>query len=233
MVTIQENNFSIPRPAIMQHIGLRREQQDAVAFGSDYLILADGMGGQPQGARAGRLAAAGAENVLLRGPVKTRNADRIMQDCFRNADKFVAGLQNYDRHSPHIWDWPGSTLLVAFRTTDDELYLGSMGDSRGYIWDGEYLTQLTFDDADNFGFITRFVGMGIPDKYQGGLVNYRKGDRLMLATDGMFGPLEDDAIQFVFEQCEGLPASDICRQLTAGALAAGGRENITVAVWDL
>ena len=217
----------------MQHIGLRREQQDAVAFGGDYVIVADGMGGQPAGASAGRLAAAGAENVMLRGPVKAGNGDRILKDCFFNADKFVSGLRNYSNHSPHIWDWPGSTLLVAFRSVDEELWVGSQGDSRAYIWDGEYLTQLTFDDADGFGFITRFVGMGIPDRCQRNLVNYRKGDRLMLATDGMFGPLEDDAIQFVFEQCADHPSSEICRQLTAGALAAGGKDNITVAVWDL
>jgi protein phosphatase len=54
------------------------------------------------------------------------------------------------------------------------------------------------------------------------------GDRVLLCSDGLTDGVGDDAIQALL--AEAPTAADACQALTARALEAGGRDNITVIV---
>jgi protein phosphatase len=57
-----------------------------------------------------------------------------------------------------------------------------------------------------------------------------QGDRLLLASDGLTDGVSDEEIQQILGSGD---CDAACRKLMEGALAAGGRDNITVIVADV
>ena len=59
-------------------------------------------------------------------------------------------------------------------------------------------------------------------------VGLRDGDQLLLCTDGLTGMVSEDAIRDLL--AAGGTAESACRALIDAALAAGGKDNVTVAL---
>jgi protein phosphatase len=128
-----------------------------------------------------------------------------------------------------------------------------VGDSRAYLYRVGKLTPLTtdhswvFDEYVNPGVLTReqgrthpncniiskCVGAGIPDAPAGDIceVTVRPGDRLLLATDGLTDMLPEPGIEALCGEHE--DRASLADALVAAALAAGGRDNITLLVIDV
>jgi serine/threonine protein phosphatase PrpC len=148
-----------------------------------------------------------------------------------------------------------SCTIVSALCREGEIVIGWVGDSRAYWVDDDGARQLTVDDsfaeegvtkglltpeqAAKSPFlhaITNWVGPNAPERppHTAVLRPDRRG-RLVLCTDGMWNYTADiDELDRLFEALpsDASPA-EVARALTDTALAAGGHDNITVAVVDI
>lgn len=140
----------------------------------------------------------------------------------------------------------GTTATIA-ALVDDHLFLGQVGDSRGYILRGDRLVQVTRDqslvnqlieagqlteeEAETFEHNNIILqALGTADTVQVDLtyVHLRTGDTLMLCSDGLSGMVRNDEIREVLRSVE--DPLEACKTLTDRANQAGGHDNITVVV---
>ena len=129
------------------------------------------------------------------------------------------------------------------------MFVAQVGDSRAYILrngqmmqvtrDQSLVTQLieagqlTEEEAETFEHNNIILqALGTADTVQVDLtyVDLRRGDRLMMCSDGLTGMIRAEEIrQVLINQVDPLQA---CKELTDRANAAGGHDNITVIVAD-
>lgn len=140
----------------------------------------------------------------------------------------------------------GTTATVA-ALVDDRLFIAQVGDSRGYILRGQELVQVTRDqslvnqlieagqlteeEAETFehnNIILQALGTAETVQVDLTYVELRRGDTLLLCSDGLSGMIRSDEIREVL-LTHGDPL-DACKELTERANQAGGHDNITVIV---
>ncbi len=142
----------------------------------------------------------------------------------------------------------GTTATIA-ALIDGRMFVAQVGDSRAYILRNGQLIQVTRDqslvtqlieagqlteeEAETFEHNNIILqALGTADTVQVDLtyVDLRRGDRLMLCSDGLTGMIRADEIrQVLINQVDPMQA---CKDLTDRANAAGGHDNITVIVAD-
>ena len=206
-------------------------------------VVADGMGGHAAGEVASEMAVRGVTHDLgsLKGVALDEAVSR-MTAAIRaaNAAIFERTLIEHDKRGM------GTTATVL--TLQGGRYLiGHVGDSRGYLLRDGALHQLTKDhsyvqEQVDAGYltpeqarthpysnvITRCVGASgdvVPDIFSG---NCRPGDVFLLASDGLTGMVEDDALQSIL-RTPGAPDRWVERMI-AEANRRGGLDNITAIV---
>jgi serine/threonine protein phosphatase PrpC len=211
------------------------------------LVVADGMGGQAAGEVASRLALrAVVEHVLA-------TADWVMRDAGvhraqieeRMAVRFVVADQavhDEAARNPRAAGL-GSTMTLA-ACQGANLFLGHVGDSRAYLLRRGTLRVLTHDHS----FAQALADSGVISQEEvshhrmrnallrnlGGknthadlsYLRLASGDQLLLCTDGLTDMVEEDAIRDVLLTPSTAQAA--CDALVSAALAAGGRDNVTV-----
>jgi PPM family protein phosphatase len=139
----------------------------------------------------------------------------------------------------------GTTLTLAYVVFPDA-YVAHVGDSRCYVWRKGALTQVTRDhtlaaqlrarmgertrgsDLSHFDhvLVNAVGGDGKQPEVEGHRVRLAPQDRLILCSDGLFNELDDSAIAKVV--AEARSAAEACHSLASAAIAAGGRDNVTV-----
>ncbi|WP_261663339.1 PP2C family protein-serine/threonine phosphatase [Deinococcus sp. Marseille-Q6407] len=208
--------------------------------GAQLFAVADGMGGHAAGELASRLALETFAGVMQRQrePLAQRAifaAEKANQAVYRRAVGDLSGM--------------GTTLLAAM-ITQATLYLTHIGDSRAYLLRGEALYRLT----DDHSWVAEQLRAGqlTPEQAQahrwrnvvsnalGGEERVRlellsvplePGDRLLLCTDGLYGPVGDYKLLTILS----LPRSpeQVARLLIDQANQAGGPDNISAVVVDV
>ncbi len=151
-------------------------------------------------------------------------------------------------------DAPSCTLVSAV-CRDGELVIGWVGDSRAYWIAGQSSRLLTVDDswaqeqvtaglmsaaqagADSRAHsITRWLGEDAPEG-PAQIVTLRPTElgRLVLCSDGLwnYAPDATDIAALLEALASDATALAVAHSLTDAALAAGGRDNITVAILDI
>jgi protein phosphatase len=143
----------------------------------------------------------------------------------------------------------GSTLTAAV-VWNGYAYIAQVGDSRAYLFRAGRMVLLTEDqtlvrELINQGSITpeqarvhpqRSVitqALGGPDPIRVALckATLRRGDRLLLCSDGLHGELADDRLEQILAL--GLPGQQTLDTMLEEALALGGRDNITALLLEL
>lgn len=215
-------------------------------------IVCDGVSSSAAAADASA-AAASAGAAALAESLADPDADRVVAMRGAMATALDAVVQvawtRTRRHGP-----PACTFLGA--TWDGrEITIGAVGDCRGYWIGDDDAEQLTVDDswvqeqvdagaldpehAEHHPYahaITRWMGEDAP----GGVpriatyVPTERG-RLVLCSDGLwnYAPTTDRIAELVRAHESRTAPVDVARALTRVALAAGGRDNVTVAVVDV
>ena len=144
----------------------------------------------------------------------------------------------------HGLEGMGSTATVA-GILDDFLYLGQVGDSRAYLIRNGSVFQLTRDQSVvqelvEAGKLTEeeavqsrrrnmiLQALGIAPSVSVDLTyqQLRRGDTLLLCSDGLSGPVQPQEMATVLEQVPDLVQA--CDRLVALANERGGPDNITV-----
>jgi serine/threonine protein phosphatase PrpC len=244
---------SLPfRCAGLSHIGkVREENEDTFIMDPELglFIVSDGMGGH----RGGELAS----NIVIEDlPVMIEvRLDKLkvgtpaaIRNLFKKAIREQSRQLNLEGTSETGYKDMGATLVVAL-IRNNRAYIANLGDSRIYRFRNRRLLQLTKDhsvvsellgkgkirpeEAENHeaqGVITHYVGM--EDKARPYLRSFqlKKGDRLLLCTDGLTDSIDDKAIAAILSKKQ--ECKQTCQVLIDVANAAGGHDNITVVVVD-
>lgn len=230
------------------------DNQDAVAIGRRAdgalaLVVCDGVSSSAAAAQAATAAATVACDVLVT-PGGQPDAERAAA-AVRAAHRAV--VQQLTRREPGR-DPPGTTIVAAL-ARPGMVAVAWIGDSRAYLLEAGGARLLTRDDS----WVAAVVDAGMPEaearrapqahallRCIGPLESEDTGEepepgvvtaqahaaaRLLLCSDGLWGVGEVGDL--VAATPPGLDAPDLARELVRRALAAGGTDDVAVAVADL
>lgn len=233
--------------------GLARENnEDAVTYDppTSLTVLADGMGGYNAGEVASGMATAFIKSELSRWlsqvgkTANAREVRRAMEICVDNANRSIFNSANSNPQYAGM----GTTLVVGV-CHEARLMLGHIGDSRCYRLRGEELTQITKDhsllqeqmDAGlitpeqaatslNKNLVTR--ALGVEDSVLLEVNEHRvdAGDLYLMCSDGLSDMVDDAGIAAILQTADTLEHKSAA--LVAAANAAGGRDNISVLLFQ-
>jgi protein phosphatase len=211
------------------------------------LVVADGMGG----AAAGELASEMATDTIYAHLVKTWNAEEeVTPQRFAYRLKEAIEVANSSIHA-HAKAHPEvrgmGTTTTAAGVLGDQLYLTQVGDSRAYLIRGGEAHQLTKDQSlmqrlveagelteeeaahsERRNIILQALGPDPKVKVDLTHQEVRRGDILMLCSDGLSGQVKKEEIAKIVSTAPNLSAA--CDQLIALANERGGPDNITVVI---
>jgi protein phosphatase len=223
--------------------GLIREgNQDAVYAGPRLLAVADGMGGMAAGDVASNLA------IAAMAPLDEDVPGDSLVDSLRSAvDMANQNLRDAVDANPALEGM--GTTLTGMLFSGTKIAMVHVGDSRAYLLrDGEF-GQLTKDDTYvqmlvDDGRITEEEASIHPQRslliraLQGSDVDPQysvraavAGDRYLICSDGLSGPVSDDSIAATMR--EYADPDECAERLVQLALRGGGPDNVTVIVADV
>ena len=232
------------RYAAMSHVGLLRSgNEDSVYAGPRLLAVADGMGGHA----AGEVASAVAIASLAALDEDAPGAD-LLAALKTAAVRANDSLRDMVRGDGNL-DGMGTTLTTLL-FTGNRLGLLHIGDSRCYLLRDGALSQITHDDTlvqslvdegriseeeagshPQRSLITRALDGRDDVDFDTSVREARVGDRYLLCTDGLTGPVasRDTLLEALL-----LPDPQAAvERLVDLALRGGGPDNITVIVADV
>lgn len=208
------------------------------------LIVCDGMGGVDGGEIASELAA------LVMWREMKRTPDTRDPEVFARLLRRAVRVANHDVHAMARRE-PGlrgmGTTVSAAGIVGDRLVLATVGDSRAYVLRSGALVQVTRDQslhsallaaghseneaASAGGAILQALGVASDVEPSLSIIELRRGDRVLLCSDGLHGLVGDPALALLLAEPHGV--GDAVQLLVAAARAAGGSDNITAVVCEL
>jgi PPM family protein phosphatase len=208
------------------------------------IVVCDGMGGVDGGEIASELAA----QVMWR-EMKNTPATRD-PEVFARLLRRAVRVANHDVHAMARRE-PGlrgmGTTLSAAGVVGDRLIIATVGDSRAYVLRSGSLVQVTRDQslhsallaaghtpneaASAGGAILQALGVGPDVEPSLSIIELRRGDRVLLCSDGLHGLVGDPALALLLSEPHSV--ADAVKLLIAAARAAGGSDNITAVVCEL
>jgi PPM family protein phosphatase len=208
-------------------------------------MVADGMGG----AAAGEVASAMAAEVIYGHLSTTWSQDEDVSAArFAYRMKEAVELANqriyaYAREHPDVRGM--GTTVTAAGVFGDELYLAQIGDSRGYLVrngetfqltrdqsltqrlvDAGELTEEEAEQSERRNIILQALGPDPRVKVDLSRQRLRRGDTLILCSDGLSGLVRREEFAQMVEQSPDLPT--LCSALIDLANERGGPDNVTV-----
>ena len=217
-------------------IGGRARNEDfaAAVLGEDAsqgvaAALADGIGG----AKGGRVAAEVAVRGFLDGLADVPETMEVRRAGAKLLDSLNGWIHAQGRNDPDLAGMGCTFTGLVLRGRIAHLL--HVGDSRAYRLSGSRLTRLTTDHVRASGnggaVLTRALGIEAELRLDYASQPMALHDRFLLCSDGVHGPLDDEAIA---EILRGRSAPRECGgTLVAAALAAGGTDNATALVMDV
>ena len=226
--------------------GGREKNEDRMGYcytrESGLFVLADGMGGHPQGEVAAQLALQAIAALF----------QKEARPLVKNVTEFLATALMAAHHQiiryaseKGMLDTPRTTLVAAV-VQDRSATWVHCGDSRLYVVrDGELLTRTrdhSYLEQQSMGHVRMdlinrnilFTCLGSPTKPVfdvTGPVSLQQGDKILICSDGLWGSLSDnDIVRHLATQ----PVSDAVPDLVEAALANGGEhsDNVTVIAFE-
>jgi serine/threonine protein phosphatase PrpC len=219
---------------------VRQNNEDSWGIEPDLRIavVADGMGG----ASCGEVASAMTVKVImerLRQSLPGVVPDQAIQEAITEANRCVFARARSDEACAGM----GSTVVVAFWDLP-RLLIANVGDSRAYLWRGGSLTQLSYDqtlvnelrmrfglsqeEVSNFphkNVLTMAVGTTPELTIRTREEILQPGDVVLLCSDGLTGPVSEEAIAATLSTDAPLP--DLVSRLINQAKANGAPDNVT------
>lgn len=225
---------------------LHTNNEDSHLICDDYIIIADGMGGESDGDIASRLAVESIDSILSQNISKVsteKGINDLLSKAIYNADSKILDYIEYNPDSIGM----GTTTLLALRKNDN-LFVSWCGDSHCYTYKGGKITSITKDHSyvqqlidaghltvdesfshPNNNLITRFVGGGvdtcIPD-----FRKYRISDSEMIifCSDGLSGYCKEEDICKTVRNNQNI--KDLPKQLSDLAISHGSNDDITIII---
>jgi PPM family protein phosphatase len=209
------------------------------------LVVSDGMGGALAGDVASRMAVDSVRDMMMGSDSQEGcNQDTPLVDCLRNATVYANLAIHHKSQEDSRCAGMGATFTGA-AIHGDLLDLVQVGDSRGYIIRRDQIRLATKDQS----LVQQLVDVGQISEAEAethmfrnvilqalgaqgdvtpvtGRIKLRRGDMLLLCSDGLSGKLRSEDIQNIVTSNPDLAKA--CDELIAEANNRGGEDNITV-----
>jgi serine/threonine protein phosphatase PrpC len=226
---------------------VRTNNEDSLGYNAErhVYVVCDGMGGMASGEVASKMAVETFLKVIAASdgslPVESVLNQAIVS---ANAAVHEVGLQPEHKGM--------GTTLVAACIDGTKLYIGNVGDSRAYLFQGHQAMQVTVDhsylnelirtgvvkveDAHSVDLkgmqsvITRAIGVSPvvdPDFFS---VDLTPGDIVLLASDGLTRYLDQKEMSLMIGTCD---LASVAQNMISLAKERGGTDNITVLLLKL
>ena len=234
--------------------GGRSENQDFYGYcetpdGSRLFIVCDGMGGMRGGSAASREAV----RVIIEEASRSHEPDpeRMLTQALKKANTSIFQLGQSKEELRGM-----GTTVVALHISKEKATAAHVGDSRIYQLRGKQKVFRTFDHSVVFEMVKQGMlteeqarlspdsnlisrALGIKPEVEpeiNGNLPYRAGDRFMLCTDGISGPVEEQRLLTMIASKK--PVEKTTKEIAAaidamGVEAGGGHDNLTLALIDV
>src|SRR5437899_1683276 len=182
-------------------------------------IVADGMGGQAAGEIASKRAIEVVPRELrknLAGAADDDQVKQVVRKAVVQANDEIITMGSLDRDLKNM----GTTIVLALWRKGRELYISNLGDSRAYLVRGGKIEQLTIDHSLAWALVEnktisaeeakehrfknvlwKYLGSKeIGDAPDVKVVPLEKGDRFLLCSDGLTGPVPDEKLLKFIEE---------------------------------
>lgn len=232
--------------------GLRRSNNEDACYvlkRKGVFIVADGVGGNNSGEIASKTCVDEIAKYVESRDLQPLNTDAAVKDFFYKClvDTNFKILEMSQRHEENFGM---ATTVVCAYLRGEKLYIMNVGDSRAYLLRQGVLEQLTEDHTyvntlvkaglitkkeaehhEKRNMITKAVGADYriePDFY---IIQVKKGDRILICTDGLHGEVSLETMTEVMAKDKLM--TDICEELVEIAKNNGGSDNITMVVAEV
>ena len=205
------------------------------------LAVSDGMGGHQAGEVASALVLESLGRELTQDPDKPLH--KHLEDAVHRANRRVHNAaRSAERHGM------GATLTAVF-IRGSEAYIAEVGDSRGYLLRNGRFRQMTRDQsmvqllvdqgvmskedarkAPGKNVILQAVGLNPDVRVAIGKLELRRGDRLLICSDGVTNQVNDEELSQILTRSD---PREACETIIALANERGGDDNETVIVADV
>jgi protein phosphatase len=221
---------------------------------SDLFVVADGMGGHDCGEIASQMAVEviceeaikryQESNPYSNSDISIDTLEMILENSFQEANNSIK------RYSEKVGSDMGTTMvcsLLLSRNGQKFALVANVGDSRGYLFRGGTLHQITKDHSlvakmveqnqitkeearvhPHSNILLRTVGTERDISIDVFRVGLQKDDVLLLCSDGLWGEVEDEKLEETMRSDNNL--SQVCRSLLRASHLGGGRDNCTIMV---
>lgn len=229
----------------------RKSNQDAFYMSVEkrLFIVADGMGGHNGGDIASQMAVKVYPDYLNQH-IANEPAP-LVKEAILESNR---SIKSYGEQNPELVGM--GTTIVSFYFRGQNIYVGNVGDSRGYLISSHKIFQLTRDhslvqEKLNYGIYNREQAahdpqknvlvrtVGFEDHVEVDIFTYKvvKNDIFLCCSDGLHGKVSDEDILFVINKYIPNPAEAtqasadlVVKTLIGLANENGGQDNITVIV---
>ena len=223
--------------------GMRKKNEDSFYIPGEgdipVVIVADGMGGHVAGEVASSRAIERLVESIGSAPGGL-NSITLLRQAMSEANRSVFDLAMTDDRYTGM----GTTVVMAL-LEPDKYTVASIGDSRLYHFDGRRIKRVTKDHTyvqelvsagliteeqarthPQRNLITRAVGTTRFEKADAGVKSWKKGDKLLLCSDGLCGSVAESEMEMILRTTGDLISC--CDKLAELALKNGSTDNITV-----
>lgn len=239
-----EDNFLVADLTRKTRSLMETDRDQRVAERGTLFGVCDGMGGAAAGEVASQLAVDIIYEKLTEGDPPHNHDDlaRRLVNAVEEAGGRIFGEARADRTRRGM----GTTATIA-ALLDGRLFVAQVGDSRAYMLRGDKFVQvsrdqslvnqlieagqLTEEEAETFehnNIILQALGTAETVQVDLTFVDLRKGDTLLVCSDGLSGMVRADEMREVL--LANREPFDACKELVDRANRAGGHDNITVIV---
>ena len=239
-----EDNFLVADLTRKSRSLMESDRVQTVSDRGTLMGVCDGMGGAAAGEVASQLAVDIIYEKLSQGDPPRNHDDlaRRLVNAVEEAGGRIFGEARADRTRRGMGTTATITALL-----DGRLFVAQVGDSRAYVLRGDKFVQvsrdqslvnqlieagqLTEEEAETFehnNIILQALGTAETVQVDLTYVDLRKGDTLLVCSDGLSGMVRADEMREVLLSYR--EPFDACKELVDRANRAGGHDNITVIV---
>jgi serine/threonine protein phosphatase PrpC len=207
------------------------------------LLVCDGMGGAAAGEVASQMAVDSISSAMAAAEPLPRDAfARRLRRAIEDANDRIYAQSRDNQNERGM-----GTTCTAVALVDQVLVLGQIGDSRCYVFRNDRLAQVTKDQSLAWQLIEAgamtpeeakafehaniiLQALGVQERVDVALsqVPLRRGDVVLVSSDGLHGPVSDEEILQILREEKDVKRA--CERLVARALEREGPDNITVVV---